>query len=135
MKTMDEKTLMTLAEEFPETSREAWMSALETVLKGASFDKVLTRQTYEGLKLQPIYTGDDAPAGRTAPTPCGDRTETGWDVRQMQAHGDPVEVAKTVKQDLERGATSVLLRVDRPARRVWSLVRLTISTRRSPAFT
>ncbi|WP_226886606.1 methylmalonyl-CoA mutase subunit beta [Nisaea nitritireducens] len=114
MKTLDEETLMTLAEEFPETSREAWMSAVEAALKGASFDKVLTRQTYEGLKLQPIYTGEDVPAGRTAPTPGGDRTETGWDVRQMQAHGDPAEVAKTAKQDLERGATSVLLRVDRP---------------------
>ncbi|MEQ8331791.1 methylmalonyl-CoA mutase family protein [Nisaea sp.] len=114
MKTLDEKTLMTLAEEFPETSREAWMSAVEAVLKGASFDKVLTRQTYEGLKLQPIYTGMDAPDGRTVPVPGGDRTETGWDVRQMQAHGDPAEVAKAARQDLERGATSVLLRIDRP---------------------
>ena len=114
MKTLDEKTLMTLAEEFPETSREAWMSAVEAALKGASFDKVLTRQTYEGLTLQPIYTGADAPAGRTVPVPGGDRTESGWDVRQMQAHGDPAEVAKAARQDLERGATSVLLRIDRP---------------------
>lgn len=81
MKTLDEKTLMTLAEESPETSREAWMSAVDTVLKGASFDKVLTRRTYEGLTLQPIYTGEDAPSGRTVPTPGGDRTEAGWDVR------------------------------------------------------
>ena len=32
----------------------------------------------------------------------------------MHAHGDPSEVAKSAKKDLERGATSVLLRIDRP---------------------
>ncbi|WP_420402469.1 methylmalonyl-CoA mutase subunit beta [Nisaea sp.] len=114
MPVLDNETLMALAEEFPETSRDAWMAAVETALKGAPFEKVLTRQTYEGLRLQPIYTAEDAPAGRAAPVAGGSRTETGWDVRQMQAHGDPAEVAKAVRQDLERGATSVLLRIDRP---------------------
>ncbi|WP_193188790.1 methylmalonyl-CoA mutase subunit beta [Nisaea sediminum] len=114
MSVLDNETLMALAEDFPETSRDAWMAAVETALKGASFEKVLTRQTYEGLRLQPIYTAEDAPEGRAAPVAGGTRTETGWDVRQMQAHGDPAEAAKAVKQDLERGATSVLLRIDRP---------------------
>ena len=111
---MDEKSLMMLVEDFPETSRDAWMSAVDAVLKGAPFDTRLTHMTYEGLTVQPIYAGDNAPVGRTAPTPGGNRTETGWDVRQMHAHGDPSEVAKTAKKDLERGATSVLLRIDRP---------------------
>jgi len=114
MSVLDNETLMALAEDFPETSRDAWMAAVETALKGASFEKVLTRQTYEGLRLQPIYAAEDAPAGRAAPVAGGNRTETGWDVRQMHAHGDPAETAKAVKQDLERGATSVLLRIDRP---------------------
>lgn len=114
MSTLDKETLMALAEEFPETSREAWMAAVEAALKGAPFDKVLTRQTYEGLRLQPIYTAEDVPAGRAAPVAGGNRTETGWDVRQMHAHGDPSETAKAIRQDLERGATSVLLRLDRP---------------------
>lgn len=114
MTTLDNETLMALAEEFPETSRETWLKAVEAALKGVPFEKALTRKTYEGLTLQPIYTAEDAPGGRALPVADVGRTENGWDVRQMQAHGDPAEVSKAVLQDLERGGTSVLLRIDRP---------------------
>ncbi len=59
-----------LAAEFPPTSQAEWRKLVEAALKGASFDKRLTSQTYDGLRIEPLYpraagakTGRRADAG------------------------------------------------------------------------
>jgi methylmalonyl-CoA mutase len=44
-----------LAAEFPPVSREDWLKLVEKTLKGASFEKKLAGETYDGLKIQPLY--------------------------------------------------------------------------------
>ena len=41
-----------LAAEFPPTSEADWRKLVEAALKGASFDKRLVSQTYDGLRMK-----------------------------------------------------------------------------------
>jgi methylmalonyl-CoA mutase len=50
---MDED--LPLAAEFPPTSQAEWRKLVEAALKGASFEKRLTSQTYDGLRIEPLY--------------------------------------------------------------------------------
>ena len=45
----------TLAKEFPPTSEAEWRKLVEAALKGASFEKRLVTQTYDGLRVEPLY--------------------------------------------------------------------------------
>src|SRR5690606_22332724 len=44
-----------LLTEFPPVSIEDWRKLVEAELKGAPFDKKMFTETYEGIKLQPLY--------------------------------------------------------------------------------
>ncbi|MEO5713346.1 MAG: methylmalonyl-CoA mutase family protein [Luteolibacter sp.] len=48
-----------LLSEFPEHTYEQWHAAAETLLKGASFEKLLVSKTYEDITIQPIYRRED----------------------------------------------------------------------------
>ncbi|KAB2643077.1 MAG: methylmalonyl-CoA mutase, partial [Verrucomicrobia bacterium] len=48
-----------LLAEFPEHTYEQWHQAAETLLKGASFEKLLVSTTYEDITIQPIYRSED----------------------------------------------------------------------------
>ena len=108
---------MTLAGEFATPTRDQWMALVETVLKGAPFDKKLVTRTYDGIEVQPLYTEatdvhGDVPG--VAPFVRGGRPEGqlgGWDVRQYHADPDPVATNDAILADLERGVTSIWLRV------------------------
>lgn len=123
---MSDDTL-TLAGDFPAPTKDQWLAAVEKALKGAPFDKKMLTRTYEGITLQPLYTLDDwAPENDPSGLPgfkpytrggqvAGQRVQ-GWDVRQLHTHPDPQALNKAVLTDLERGATSVTLRLDDAAR-------------------
>ena len=51
---MTDETL-TLAGEFPPATEADWRKLVEAALKGASFDKRLVSQTYDGLRVAPLY--------------------------------------------------------------------------------
>nr|BFE48034.1 hypothetical protein GCM10017745_14610 [Saccharothrix mutabilis subsp. capreolus] len=57
---------LALAAEFPAPDREQWLELVQGVLRksGAAFDSLVTT-TYDGIRLQPLYTADDTapPAG------------------------------------------------------------------------
>ena len=61
---------LTLAAEFPPATREQWLTLVETVLKGADFDKKLVSRTYDGLRIEPLYPKAEAapPVARAAGT-------------------------------------------------------------------
>jgi methylmalonyl-CoA mutase len=114
---------LSLAAEFPAAGREAWLTLVEKVLAGGDFDQKLVSRTYEGLALQPLYTREDwsptedpsgfpggAPFTRGS-SPLG--TLRGWDIRQRVGHPDLATTNSHIREELERGATSVLLDTNR----------------------
>ncbi|MBW4716164.1 methylmalonyl-CoA mutase subunit beta [Saccharothrix obliqua] len=110
-----------LAAEFPAPDREQWLDLVRGVLRksGADFESLVTT-TYDGIRVQPLYTADDTapPAGFPGLPPYtrGGRPQGrvgGWDVRQQHAVPDRAAVLT----DLENGVTSLWLK-DVPADRL-----------------
>ena len=94
----------TLATEFPPTSEAEWRKLVEVALKGASFEKRLVTQTYDGLRIEPLYpraAGAGPVAGRTP--------GAAWALMQRVDHPDPVAANKQALEDLENGATGLTL--------------------------
>jgi methylmalonyl-CoA mutase len=100
-----------LAEEPP--LREAWLALVARVLKGADFDRRLVSRTADGLAVQPLYTRADALEGTAAAGRSG-WYPGGWDVRQRYADTDPKAANAAILEDLQNGATSVLLQIAAP---------------------
>ena len=106
-----------LTAEFEPARREAWLTLVAKVLKGADFDKRLVSSTRDGLAIQPLYTRADATAEAMAGAAAVGRSgwyPGGWDVRQRHAETDPEAANKAILEDLAGGATSVLLQVQAP---------------------
>jgi methylmalonyl-CoA mutase len=107
---------LSLAGEFATPTREQWLALVDGVLKGAPFDKLVTRID-DGVVVQPLYTDADDGRGALpglAPFVRGARPAGslgGWDVRQYHADPDPVATNDAILADLERGVTSIWLRV------------------------
>ncbi|MEQ8841930.1 MAG: methylmalonyl-CoA mutase family protein [Acidimicrobiales bacterium] len=101
-------TDLDLGAEFPTPHRDEWLDAVEKVLRGKSFEKVLVGETRDGLDIQPLYTADGATrVGLVDADPV--RLDRGWDVRQVHDGRDPAACARLVCDELERGVTSVEL--------------------------
>ena len=93
-----------LAAEFPPTSQAEWRKLVDAALKGASFDKRLVSQTYDDIRVEPLYpraAGASPVAGRTLGAP--------WTLMQRIDHPDPVEANKQALDDLINGATGLTL--------------------------
>ena len=92
------------AAEFPAATRAQWLKLVEGVLKGAPFDKRLVSRTYDGLAIDPLYTGAAAAwpvAARAAGAP--------WAILQRVDHPDPAGANVEALHDLENGATGLSL--------------------------
>jgi methylmalonyl-CoA mutase len=95
---------LTLATEFPPSSQVEWRKLVEVALKGASFEKRLVTQTYDALRVEPLYSraaGVNPVAGRTPGAP--------WTLMQRVDHPDPAAANAQALQDLENGATGLTL--------------------------
>ena len=124
-----------LADQFPPTTLAQWRAAVDKVLaRGVQdptpqqlderFERDLVTHTVDGLVIQPLYTdrGEAPEPGVAGVAPftrgtsrLGNRSY-GWDVRQrVLASDDTTAVARQVLDELERGATSVLLDVSNVA--------------------
>lgn len=94
---------LVLAVEFSATDATEWRKLVETALKGASFEKRLVSETYDGLRIEPLYAraaGVVAIAGRPAAP---------WQVVQRIDHPDPKAANTEALHDLENGATGLSL--------------------------
>ncbi|GAB2962090.1 methylmalonyl-CoA mutase family protein [Nonomuraea fastidiosa] len=105
---------MELAAGFAPTSRDDWRALAAQVLRKSGIEtdspeQALSRTTYDGLTIAPLYDANDLPGdpGRpgAAPYVRGSRVRGGWDVRQRHAVPDP----DAVLADLENGVTSLWL--------------------------
>jgi methylmalonyl-CoA mutase len=114
---------LTLAADFADAGHDQWLKLVDKVLGGAPFDKKLVSHTYDGIAVQPLYTRDDWRAedessglpGGAPFTRGGDVLGTsvdGWDIRQSHGHPDPATANKQILEDLERGVTSIALKID-----------------------
>ena len=100
----DPMTNVPLASEFAPASLEQWRKLVEGVLKGAAFDRQLVAKTYDGLRIEPLYprsTDAQPVAGRAPGSP--------WQVLQRLDHPDPITANQQGRQDLENGATGLVL--------------------------
>src|SRR5450631_3394812 len=99
---MDED--LPLAAEFPATSQAEWRKLVEAALKGASFEKRLTSQTYDGLRIEPLY-----PRAVGARPVAGRAPGAVWALMQRVDHPDPAAANAQALQDLENGASGLTL--------------------------
>ena len=115
-------TELPLAEEFPRKTRDDWRALVDQALKGADFDKRLVAETYDGIKIDPLYTkGDvDGPAVRPGRIPAGP-----WRIVQACTLPSPADANKAILEDLEGGTTGVALQIaptpEGPGVQIWSL--------------
>jgi methylmalonyl-CoA mutase len=94
---------LTLAGDFPPASYEDWRKLVDGVLKGAPFEKLVSK-TADGLKIDPIYRrarGAAPVAGRAAAAP--------WQIMQRIDHPDAKAANAQALHDLENGATGLAL--------------------------
>ena len=109
-------TDLPLAADFEAATRDAWMALVGKALKGGDFDKKLVRATYDGIRLSPLYSRD--PAQREADARVrGAKAKTAglaWDICQRTVSTDPAAVNSGILEDLDGGASGIILRLAAP---------------------
>ncbi len=116
----------TIGEAFEPVDVETWRAVVEKDLRGVPFEKKLISHTYEGIDVQPLYTSRDwASAQDVCGFPgerpmvrggaAGGHVTGGWDVREERGESDLEKLHHAVLGDLESGATSVEIVLDRAA--------------------
>lgn len=95
-------TDLALAALFPPATRDDWMKRVEGVLKGESYDAKLRWTTADGAVMEPLYGQSAGPkAERAALAP--------WTVCQRVDHPDPAKANAQALEDLQNGATGLVL--------------------------
>ncbi len=98
-----------LADLFPVPVQSDWRELVDTILKGADFDRRLVTRTLDGLAIKPLYTRADAVAA-----PAASGCSTGWDIRQLHAEPDPATANAAILEDLAGGVSSLTLVIAAP---------------------
>ena len=93
----------TPAADFPPATQEAWRGLVDAVLKGAPFARLESR-TQDGLTIEPLYPRDAA-----ATAIAGRRPGAAWTVMQRVDHPDPAAANAQALDDLQNGATGLVL--------------------------
>ncbi|WP_436773423.1 methylmalonyl-CoA mutase family protein [Yinghuangia sp. YIM S09857] len=122
----------TFASQFPQPTREQWQGLVAGVLRKSRVigaddapdnpEDLLATTTYDGIRLAPLYTADDASPGSGVPglpsyvrgSRAAGGSVDGWDVRQLHNDPDPARTAEAVLADLENGVSSVFLETGAP---------------------
>ncbi|RJF74291.1 methylmalonyl-CoA mutase subunit beta [Rhodopseudomonas palustris] len=94
---------LTLAADFPQADHDQWRKLVDGVLKGAPFEKLVSK-THDGLTIQPIY-----PRAKAAAPVAGRAPAAPWIITQRIDHPDAREANKQALHDLENGATGLVL--------------------------
>jgi methylmalonyl-CoA mutase len=100
MTTTDE---LKLAADFPPASYDDWRKLVDGMLKGAPFEKLVSK-TSDGLQIDPIYRRAEGAVpigGRAAAAP--------WQILQRIDHPDAKAANAQALNDLENGATGLAL--------------------------
>ncbi|MCP5027777.1 MAG: methylmalonyl-CoA mutase [Actinomycetia bacterium] len=112
---------LTLGAEFPRPHADEWRALVEKALKGRGPDS-LHSVTPDGITVEPLYTnekhgldGDRAGlpglGSHTRGATAAAAVVEGWDIRAVVDHPDPAEANRAALAQLERGGTSLHLRL------------------------
>lgn len=112
-----------LLSEFPHSTAEEWREAADKLLKGKPFDKVMVRQTPEGIRAQPIFRKEvleELPATNTLPgfdgylrgTSASGYQKEPWEIAQELPYGTASEFNAAARADLMRGQNSLNVLLD-----------------------
>jgi len=116
-----------LLAEFAEPSFDDWRKLVESELKGAVFEKKMYTETYEGIKLHPIYRAEDIaglPHVNSLPgfTPYArGATASGylkqpWEASQEIAVSSPTAFNEAARNSLARGLNALNIVLDHATR-------------------
>jgi methylmalonyl-CoA mutase len=120
-----EMTELALMEGFSVPERAQWQALVEKALKGGDFERRLVARTADGLRIVPLYSRGELPAGLesqqpgSAPYLRGPSAATispAWDIRQVHGEPDAAAANAAILEDLEGGATSLKLLIAGPGR-------------------
>jgi methylmalonyl-CoA mutase len=92
-----------LAADFAPARYDDWRKLVDGVLKGAPFEKLVSK-TSDGLKIQPIY-----PRARDATPIAGRAAAAPWQIMQRIDHPDAAQANAQALHDLENGADGLEL--------------------------
>ena len=92
-----------LAADFAPAEHDDWRKLVDGVLKGASFEKLVSK-TYDDLRIEPIY-----PRARDAAPIAGRAEAAPWQIMQRIDHPDPAVANAQALHDLENGANGLTL--------------------------
>ena len=92
-----------LAADFQSASYDDWRKLVDGVLKGASFERLVSK-TADGLKIEPIY-----PRARGAAPIAGRPAAAPWQIMQRIDHPDAAIANAHALRDLENGASGLTL--------------------------
>ena len=92
-----------LGGDFPTATRDEWRKLVDAVLKGAPFER-LTSRTRDGLTIEPLYA-----RARDAHAIAGRPGGAAWTVMQRVDHPDPTAANAQAQEDLNNGATGLVL--------------------------
>ncbi len=95
---------LALASEFPPATEAAWRAAVDAVLKGKPFDKVLVGRTADGIAVQPLYPRKAGAAPLAARAP-----GLPWTIAQRADHPDPAAANGLALEDLSGGASGLVI--------------------------
>lgn len=112
-----------LLAEFSTSTAEEWREAAEKLLKGKPFDKVMTQQTPEGIRLEPIFRKevlDGLSASETLPgfdgylrgTKAAGYKNEPWEIAQELPYGTAAEFNAAARADLMRGQNALNVILD-----------------------
>src|SRR6476469_843711 len=90
-----------LAADFAAATYDDWRKLVDGVLKGAPFEKLVSK-TSDGLRIEPIY-----PRARDAAPIAGRAPAAPWQIMQRIDHPDAAQANAQALHDLENGATGL----------------------------
>ncbi len=100
---MTEPETLPLAAGFPNATREEWRKLVDSVLKGAPFER-LAGTTYDGLTIEPL-----AQRRSDAPPVAGRPGAAAWQVMARIEHPDPALANEIALRELNNGAGGLSL--------------------------
>lgn len=92
-----------LASDFAPATAAEWRKLVDGVLKGASFEKLVSK-TYDGIAIQPIY-----PRAKDAAPIVGRASAAPWQIMQRIDYPDAAKANTQALTDLANGATGLTL--------------------------
>ena len=108
-----------LAAEFEQQTEADWLNQVEKVLRGADFEKKLVAYTYDGIRIDPLYSAtsdNQSTAPGTYPYTRGwsAKSDGSWHINQLHISSDAQATNSAILEDLEGGASSLTIQLAAP---------------------